>query len=127
MRNSINGIPTGTNYTVAFGNVDGQYVVELRKESRVPVIVLTANELFAPHSLCEVWGKLGGKHDELANVWGIRTENLRMLADLTQQLYLQLPPDSAWLRVKWENGNARRLISFPTELIDKKIVHHLHE
>ena len=70
MRNSINGIPTGTNYTVAFGNVDGQHVVELRKESRVPVIVLTANELFAPHSLREVWGKLGGKHDELANVGG---------------------------------------------------------
>lgn len=33
VRNSINGIPTGTNYTVAFGNSDGQHVVELRKEA----------------------------------------------------------------------------------------------
>lgn len=33
VRNSINGIPTGTNYTVAFGNVDEQHVVELRKEA----------------------------------------------------------------------------------------------
>lgn len=33
VRNSINGIPTGTNYTVAFGNTDGQHVVELRKEA----------------------------------------------------------------------------------------------
>lgn len=33
VRNSINGIPTGTNYTVAFGNADEQHVVELRKEA----------------------------------------------------------------------------------------------
>lgn len=33
VRNSVNGIPTGTNYTVAFGNSDGQHVVELRKEA----------------------------------------------------------------------------------------------
>lgn len=33
VRNSINGIPTGTNYTVAFGDAHEQHVVELRKES----------------------------------------------------------------------------------------------
>ena len=33
VRNSINGIPTGTNYTVAFGDAHEQHVVELRKEA----------------------------------------------------------------------------------------------
>lgn len=33
VRNSFNGIPTGTNYTVAFGDAHSQHVVELRKEA----------------------------------------------------------------------------------------------
>jgi len=33
VRHSVNGIPTGTNYTVVFGDDHSQHVVELRKES----------------------------------------------------------------------------------------------
>ena len=33
VRKSVNGIHTGTHFTVAFGNSDGQHVIELRKEA----------------------------------------------------------------------------------------------
>jgi hypothetical protein len=79
-----------------------------RRRSRAPVIVLTANELFAPYSLDDAWGKLGGKHEEFANKRIIRMENLRVLADLTQQLYLNLPSYSEWHEAKWERRAARR-------------------
>jgi hypothetical protein len=86
----------------------GREYVRDRRHSRAPVIVLTANELFAPYSLRDAWGKLGGRHEEFANAGMIRTENLRVLADLTQQLYLNLPPYGEWLRAKWERRAARR-------------------
>lgn len=86
----------------------GREYVRERRQSRAPVIVLTANELFAPYSLLEAWAKLGGKHEEFANTGMIRTENLRVLADLTQQLYLKLPPYGEWHQAKWESRDARR-------------------
>jgi hypothetical protein len=33
VRHSVNGIPTGTNYTIAFGDKSSQQVIELRKEA----------------------------------------------------------------------------------------------
>src|SRR5471030_2660291 len=86
----------------------GREYVRERRQSRAPVIVLTANALFAPYSLRDAWGKLGGKHEEFANAGMIRAENLRVLADLTQQLYLTLPPYSEWLRAKLERRAVRR-------------------
>lgn len=86
----------------------GREYVRDRRQSRAPVIVLAANELFAPYSLRDAWGRLGGRHEEFINAGMIRTENLRVLADLTQQLYLGMPPYSEWLRAKWERRTARR-------------------
>jgi hypothetical protein len=86
----------------------GREYVRERQQTRAPVILLTANELFAPYSLRDAWSKLGGKHEEFANAGMIQTENLSVLADLTQQLYLSLPPYSEWLRAKRERRAARR-------------------
>ncbi|WP_156396707.1 hypothetical protein [Noviherbaspirillum sp. Root189] len=80
-----------------------------RRQSRAPVILLTANELFAPYSLLDAWGKLGGKHEMFANTGMIRTENLRMLSDLTQQLYLSLSPYGEWLQANWKRRAARNI------------------
>jgi len=33
VRNSLNGIPTGTNYTIAFGDNESETIIELRRES----------------------------------------------------------------------------------------------
>jgi hypothetical protein len=85
----------------------GREYLRDRRRSRAPVIVLTANELFAPYSLDDAWNKLGGKHEEFANKGMIRMENLRVLADLTQQLYLNLPPYGEWLEAKWQRRAAR--------------------
>lgn len=62
-----------------------------RKQTRAPVIVLTGTELFTEMSLEESWKEKGGKHKNLIDRGWIRTENLRVLANLTQQLYLGMP------------------------------------
>ena len=62
-----------------------------RKQTRAPVIVLTGTELFAEMSLEESWKEKGGMHKDLIGPGWIRTDNLRVLADLTQQLYLGMP------------------------------------
>ena len=38
----------------------------------------------------------------------LQTNNLRALADVTQQLYVRLPSYSAWHRAEWEAIHARR-------------------
>ena len=62
-----------------------------RKQTRAPVIMLTGTELFTADSLVFSWKEKGGKHKDLMPAWR-RTNNLRGLADLTQQLYLEMPP-----------------------------------
>ena len=59
-----------------------------RKQTRAPVIVLTGTELFTPMFLEDSWKEKGGKHKDLTEPGWVRTDNLRVLADLTQQLYL---------------------------------------
>ena len=61
-----------------------------RRQTRAPVMVLTGTELFTPMSLEDSWEEKGGKHKDLIQVWG-GNNNLRVLADLTQQLYLGMP------------------------------------
>lgn len=51
-----------------------------RKQTRAPVIVLTGRDLFRDRAL-------------IIDSRYTRTENLRVLADLTQQLYLKMPSD----------------------------------
>ena len=84
-----------------------EYVRELR-ETRAPVIVLTSTELFAPYSLRETWRTIAGKHAEFANAGWPRLDNLRVLANLTQQLYLGMPSYGTWLNEKWKKKAAKR-------------------
>lgn len=78
-----------------------------RSWTRAPVIVLTGTELFAPYSLEESWKAKGGKRASLmAPAWiSIRTDNLRILANLTQQAYLDMPSYDTW----WGERRKRRL------------------
>ncbi len=63
-----------------------------KRQTRAPVIVLTGTELFSTGSLNTSWEKKGGKHKELIDrAWPGR-HNLRFLADLTQHVYLEMPP-----------------------------------
>lgn len=77
-------------------------------ESRAPVIVLTAKELFARHDLSIEWKKQGGKHASLIEAAYIRFENLRVLADLTQHLYLDLASYGDWWHKKLEKRMKKR-------------------
>lgn len=77
-------------------------------ESRAPVIVLTATELFARHDLSMAWEEQGGKHAALINHAYISSENLRVLANLTQQLYLDLPSYGDWYQKKWEKLRSKQ-------------------
>ena len=70
----------------------GREYDEERKYTQAPVIVLTGTELFATDSLKSTWNDKGGKHKDLIESPRTRIYNLRVLADLTQQLYLGMPP-----------------------------------
>lgn len=67
-----------------------EYIID-RRETRAPVIVLTATELFTPFSVQETWKQMGGRHAELIERGWVGVDDLRVLADLTQQLYLNMP------------------------------------
>lgn len=86
----------------------GREYVRGRRQTRAPVIVLTGTELFAFRSLEDAWKRVGGRHAELIRAGWLRADNLRMLADLTQQLYLNLPSYGDWHRTKWEKRAARQ-------------------
>lgn len=79
-----------------------------QRQSRAPVIVLTGTEIFTPYHLEEVWKGKGGKHAELIEPAYMRVDNLRTLADITQQLYLDMPSYSSWRQVRWEKRKRRR-------------------
>lgn len=79
-----------------------------RKQSRAPVIILTGTELFTADNLKMTWENKGGKHKNLIEPGWIRPDNLRTLADLTQQLYLGMPSYGKWLEEKWDKRSERR-------------------
>ncbi|NQT01113.1 MAG: hypothetical protein HQ580_03760, partial [Planctomycetes bacterium] len=79
-----------------------------RHQTRAPVIILTGAELFAAHSLENAWKEKGGEYAQLISPGWIRVENLRILADLTQRLYLGMPFYHEWMRVRQECRLARR-------------------
>lgn len=86
----------------------GREYIKEKRQTRAPVIVLTGTELFAQCSLQETWKTMGGKHAQLIEPGWIRIDNLRVLADLTQQLYLNMPPYGTWLATKWKKRAARQ-------------------
>jgi hypothetical protein len=83
-------------------HVDGDF------RTRAPVVVLTGIELFAGFSLDDAWKKAGGEHAQFGEARWLETANLRILADVTQQLYLALPSYSTWHQAKWERIHAER-------------------
>jgi hypothetical protein len=79
-----------------------------RKQTRAPVIILTGLELFTAHYLHIAWKERGGKHEGLIAPAWVRTDNIRVLADLTQQLYLRMPSYGVWRKEKWEMRAERK-------------------
>lgn len=86
----------------------GREYIRERRQTRAPVIILTGRELFAPYSLEEAWKSIGGKHAQLIEPGMVRAENLRVLANLTQQLYLNMPSYWVWSEARWKVRAARR-------------------
>lgn len=89
----------------------GREFIRGRNKTRAPIILLTGSELFTPFSLQDTWSRLGGKHEQLGAPGWVRLDNLRVLADCTQQLYLNLPPYAEWLRAKWKKRADRKKAS----------------
>lgn len=65
---------------------------------RSPVIVLTAMEMFSEWHIKQTWENAGGKHKQFVSPAYIQLDNLWNLAEITQQLYLDLPDRYADLR-----------------------------
>ena len=61
-----------------------------KRQTRAPVIVLTGTELFTAGSLRTSWKEKGGKHENMANLIAQGESNLRILANFTQHLYLDM-------------------------------------
>jgi hypothetical protein len=78
------------------------------KRSRAPVIVLTGLELFSEWYLEHTWKQKGGQHADFVAPASVSLENLRRLADFTQQLYLGMPSYSQWREAYWKKRHARR-------------------
>ena len=84
-----------------------------KRRTRAPVIVLTGTELFTPGYLSTSWEKRGGKYKDLARHTSLGTANLRILANFTQHLYLDLEllpygPTEAQLRESFERRESIR-------------------
>lgn len=75
------------------------------RRTRAPVIVLTGTELFTPYYLNEVWDAKGGKHKAFIDAH-IDAADLHRLADMTQQLYLDMPAYHKWADAKWKHRAA---------------------
>jgi hypothetical protein len=86
----------------------GREYIRERRQTRAPVIVLTGTELFAPFCLQEAWEEMGGRHAQLIEPGWVRAVNLRVLADLTQQMYLNMPSYGTWLDARWKKRAARQ-------------------
>ena len=67
-----------------------------RRRTRAPVVVLTGTELFTERSFEKSWEDKGGTHKRLIRLWEAN-DNLKVLANLTQQLYLEMPPYDLYL------------------------------
>ena len=74
---------------------------------RAPVIVLTGTELFCSWHLLDTWKGLDGKRKEIADSSHFRLDNLWTLADVTQQVYLDMMGRSEELRRKWDEQAAK--------------------
>jgi hypothetical protein len=65
-------------------------------EPRAMVIVLTGTELFADHHLKQTWEAMGGAHAAVVKHPSVHIDDLWVLADITQRLYLGMPSYWDW-------------------------------
>ncbi|AGA07743.1 hypothetical protein C770_GR4Chr2835 [Sinorhizobium meliloti GR4] len=86
----------------------GREYLPQQHRTRAPVIVLTGTELFTAHHLRSEWEAKGGKHAEIAAHGWVRFDNLRHLADYTQQLYLGMESYHGYLDKRWQQRRARK-------------------
>ena len=86
----------------------GREPIEREQQTRAPVVVLTGIELFSGFSLAKTWQEIGGRHAAIGCASRLRTDNLRVLADVTQQLYLEVPSYADWMSAKWDAIHERR-------------------
>jgi|SRR5215467_1858810 len=86
----------------------GREFLKDKSRTRAPIVVLTGTEVFTRFSLRDAREEAGEKHADFAKAGMFRSENLRMLADATQQLYLGLPPYHSWLEEKWRKRRGRQ-------------------
>ncbi|MCG9126296.1 hypothetical protein JT359_01725 [Candidatus Poribacteria bacterium] len=61
-----------------------------RRQTRAPVIILTGTELFTTGFLSTAWEEKGGKHKDLSKRVAFSKSNLRIMANFTQHLYLDM-------------------------------------
>ena len=94
----------------------GRVYIKDRKQTHAPVIVLTGTELFTEMDLEESWKEKGGRHKNLIGSGWLRAENLRVLADLTQQLYLGMPSYGSVImkKIREREANRKRLTQSKT-------------
>jgi hypothetical protein len=85
-------------------------VSERKKRFRLkpssPVILLTGTELFS-RNISANWKNKGGLHEKFSQ-WRLDLSNLSNLADVTQQLYLDLPSWSDWAAPEREKLRQKR-------------------
>lgn len=74
---------------------------------RAAVIVLTGAELFAEYRVESSWVALGGQHAKFVEPAYVRLDNLQVLADLTQQLYLNMEGYNAKFERRLEQLGSR--------------------
>jgi hypothetical protein len=77
----------------------------LRRQVSSQVIVLTGTELFS-HRIEESWKGKGGLYDSFSER-AFELSQLNMLADATQQLYLNLPSSFDWLEAEWKKRRVK--------------------
>ncbi len=80
----------------------------VNRRTRAPVILLTGTELFTPHDLQESWKSKGGKRAALIEPGHVDISHLPTLADLTQQVYLEMPSYHEWSEARWKRRVERR-------------------
>ena len=78
-----------------------------------PLIIFTGTELFARWHVQDAWKEKGGKAKALVEPAYIDLSNLGTFAELTQHVYLDLPPFSA----DFERYRLRRRRKEPPSLL----------
>lgn len=86
----------------------GRGHIKESRRTRAPLILLTGTELFSGYSLQSVWEEKGGKHKQLSSPGYVQLDQLKTLADLTQQLYLDMPSYTDWSKEKWTARRERQ-------------------